>query len=532
MLRHLKLGITIRLVIPFAIILVATIVVLATFAVTSQRRAMLGDQEKKSGILAKNLASSLQDLHAMGEYDQMQRLLTEAKAADEDLAYAVVVGNDGRGVASTVEGQRNAMLNRTPFESSALKVTALARRDTETPGVYEVLVPIAANGNQLGVLRMGVSIERLVKLTRDASQTIAATGLIALAFGVLIYIYVARAVVQPLVAAVKQLDQLAAGDIAASGQTIASDAEIAEDLAGTDETGQLRVAMRRMVRSIQHMVEAAVGISHGDLTVRVRPQSERDALGTALARMTDQLTRIIGEVRQGATAVSSAASQVAATARELSKNTVEQAAQVQATTSSLEQMSATIRQNAANSRQTEQLATKGAIDVEDSGRAVKETLDAMRSIAERISIIEGFAEQTNLLALNAAIEAARAGEYGAGFAVVAGEVKMLAVQSRNAAKEIRTLAESSLRIADRSGKLLTELESSIKKTADLVKGVAASSSEQSAAVVQMDRTMLQLDQIALRVTASAEELSVTAQHMTAHAEALLRQMAFFKVGAA
>ena len=86
-------------------------------------------------------------------------------------------------------------------------------------------------------------------------------------------------------------------------------------------------------------------------------------------------------------------------------------------------MNASITQNAENSRQLEQMALKGVSDAEDSGKAVEETVLAMKVIAERISIVEEIAYQTNLLALNAAIEAARAGEHGKGFAVVAAELR-------------------------------------------------------------------------------------------------------------
>src|SRR5678815_4121260 len=148
----------------------------------------------------------------------------------------------------------------------------------------------------------------------------------------------------------------------------------------------------------------------------------------------------------------------------------------------LEEMSASITQNAENSRQTEQMAVKGAKDAEESGRAVQETVDAMKAIAEKISIIQEIAYQTNLLALNAAIEAARAGEHGKGFAVVATEVRKLAEKSQSASQEISGLASSSVKVAERSGELLAAMVPTIKKTAELVQEVAAASSEQSSGV--------------------------------------------------
>ena len=204
------------------------------------------------------------------------------------------------------------------------------------------------------------------------------------------------------------------------------------------------------------------------------------------------------------------------------------AASVEETTSSLEEMSASITQNSDNSRQMELVATKGAREAEDSGKAVTQTVDAMKSITEKINIIDEIAYQTNLLALNAAIEAARAGEHGRGFAVVATEVRKLAERSQTAAKEISNLATDSVKVAEHSGKLLSELVPSIQKTADLVKEVAAASREQSSGVNQINKAMSQVDQVTQRNASSAEELSSTAEEMSSQAEALSQLMGFFK----
>lgn len=288
---------------------------------------------------------------------------------------------------------------------------------------------------------------------------------------------------------------------------------------------------RSVTVPIQQAVTHAQLIAAGDLTreISVTDRSETGKLQQAMLEMTDNLARMIKDVREGSSAVASASSQLSSSAQSLSQGTSEQAACVEETSSSLEQMNASITQNAETSRQMEQMALKGAHAAEESGKAVKETVEAMREIATRISIIEEIAYQTNLLALNAAIEAARAGDQGRGFAVVAAEVRKLAERSQAAAKEIGNLATKSVGVAEQSGLLLAELVPAIKKTAELVQDVAAASKEQSAGVEQINTAMNQVDTVTQRNASAAEELSSTAEELAAQSEQLQQLMTFFRL---
>jgi len=351
--------------------------------------------------------------------------------------------------------------------------------------------------------------------TRGTMWLIVIAGIVVVS---LMTIAVTRSITRPILNVVEIAEKLAEGQ---------SDFEI--EAKGKDETGLLMAAMKTMIESNNEMVAAATGIASGDLRVRVTPRSQRDALGTALANMIERLTEIIGEVRSGASALTIASSQISASAQSLSQGTSEQASSVEETTSSLQEMSASITQNAENSGQMEVMAVKGTSDVDESAQAVKQSVEAMTKIAQKISIIEEIAYQTNLLALNAAIEAARAGEHGRGFAVVATEVRKLAERSQTAAKDIGELAGSSVEVAQRSGRLLTDLVPTIRKTADLVREVTAASIEQSGGVSQINRAMTLVDQVTQRNASASEELASTAEEMSSQPDALQQTIAYFKI---
>lgn len=287
-----------------------------------------------------------------------------------------------------------------------------------------------------------------------------------------------------------------------------------------------------IVRPLNIALITAESIADGDLSVKIENKAtdETGKLLDAMRNMTSKLAQVIAEVRGGADNLASASEQVSSTSQSLSQAASEQAASVEETSASMEQMTASIEQNTGNARITDGMATKAAREAGEGGEAVAQTVQAMKSIAQKISIIDDIAYQTNLLALNAAIEAARAGEHGKGFAVVAAEVRKLAERSQVAAQEISEVADSSVALAERAGKLLGEIVPSIQKTSDLVQEIAAASTEQSAGVGQINSAMEQLNQLTQQNASASEELAATSEEMSSQAEQLQQSIAFFNIG--
>jgi methyl-accepting chemotaxis protein len=193
----------------------------------------------------------------------------------------------------------------------------------------------------------------------------------------------------------------------------------------------------------------------------------------------------------------------------------------------MEEMSATIKQNADNASQTEKIALKAASDAKEGSGAVAQTVDAMRQIAAKTAIIGELARQTDLLALNAAIEAARAGGHGKGFAVVAAEVRKLAERSQRAAGEISELSDASVKVAEHAGELLGRILPDVQRTADLVQEISAASREQDTGATQINRAIQQLDGVIQQNASAAEEMSSTSEELSGQAEILQTTLGFF-----
>jgi len=279
-------------------------------------------------------------------------------------------------------------------------------------------------------------------------------------------------------------------------------------------------------------VEFAKQIANGNLlaTVDVKQNDEIGHLAFALRGMAEKLKEVIGFVRISATNIAQASTELSSSAQEISQGASEQAASTEEVSSSIEQMSSNIQQNTDNSQQTEKIASKAATDIIDGSSNVNTTVESMKIIAQKVTIISEIAFQTNILALNAAVEAARAGEHGRGFAVVASEVRKLAERSQKAAGEIDSLTKSSVEVADKSGKLLNEIVPNIERTSKLVQEITAASIEQNSGVNQISNAIQQLNQVTQQNAAASEEMATSAEELQSQSEQLLDVISFFKTG--
>ncbi len=280
-------------------------------------------------------------------------------------------------------------------------------------------------------------------------------------------------------------------------------------------------------------IDAAVyvleSLADGDLTRQINGEYKgvfarlQQSVNSTIGKLSD----VIGGVQENSDRSADSAGVVSNTSKEMGQGSSEQAASLEEISSSMEEMSANIRQSADNASQTEQIANKAADDARESGATVETAVNAMKEIAEKISIIEEIARQTNLLALNAAIEAARAGEHGKGFAVVAAEVRKLAERSQVAAGEIGDLSSNTVSVAEQAGVKLTALVPDIQKTAELVQEISVASQEQDTGADEINKALQQLDSVVQRAAGSAEELSAAADGLLGMSQQQLETMSFF-----
>jgi len=285
-------------------------------------------------------------------------------------------------------------------------------------------------------------------------------------------------------------------------------------------------------------------IAQGDLSTGIElHRDDKSSLLYAIRAMRDRLAQIVGDVREGTEAITSASGQIAAGNLDLSARTESQASSLEETAASMEQLTATVKQNAENARQANQMAVSASDVAIKGGTVVSQVVDTMSSINDSskkivdiIGVIDSIAFQTNILALNAAVEAARAGEQGRGFAVVAAEVRNLAQRSAAAAKEIKILIGDSVekvangtKLVDHAGSTMDEVVASVKRVSDIIAEITSASQEQTAGIDQVNVAIIEMDNVTQQNSALVEEAAAAAASMQDQANKLSELVSVFKL---
>jgi len=293
------------------------------------------------------------------------------------------------------------------------------------------------------------------------------------------------------------------------------------------------IITRMIVRPIRKTIHILKDISEGegDLTARLNVASN-DEIGTLAELFNNFIIKIhdvIQQAKETITVANEKAQSINSVSQDLSLSTNNQASNLEQLVASMEEVSASIQNNYDNALSTKSLADKTALLTDEGSNAVDATIDALKQIVQRISLIEDIAYQTNLLALNAAIEAARAGTHGKGFAVVASEVRKLAEKSQNAAQEISSLASGSSEVSAKAVSILGEMVPNYKRTAELIQEITISSEEQNTNSKQMNIGLEHLSELTQKNAASSEELASSAEVLKSETGKLDGILNFFKV---
>ena len=308
---------------------------------------------------------------------------------------------------------------------------------------------------------------------------------------------------------------------------------------------------RALIKSIHKPLQSAVSIADriakGNLNNPPAAQNNTEvgrllhALHSMNGRLRDLISQILGTSQQ----VDSASQDILQNNAILSQRAEAEAATLEETAASLEELTATVGQNADRTQAAQTLAEEAVSNVEAGSQVVREvvaTMDDIQTSSQRIvdiiAVIDGIAFQTNILALNAAVEAAHAGEQGAGFAVVASEVRNLAQRCTTAAKDIKGLIGTSVEkigvgsnLADKAGKEMDNTVKSIRKVSELLGEIAVASTEQREGIAQINQAMLLLDQATQQSGAVVEQAAGIAAMLSNRAQTLNGLVRQFDLGA-
>jgi methyl-accepting chemotaxis protein len=470
--------------------------------------------QKNMGLATDNEELTSQNAKAEKQRETVQTIITEGTAkADSAEAKAKWTGlqQDWEGYAAIDLKMRTAMMSGHRAEGVAMMSTVQRPMTNAVTKRVEELV--AYNTEQLNA----------ADAAGNQTFTTARNFLIAVIIGSLLLAgaaaaWIALSISKGLAKVAGLASAVALGDL--DQRVIVTTNDEIKDLVDT---------VNRMTENLRATAALADKVADGDLTVEAKPLSDKDTLGIALQRMIERLRGVVSDAISASENVSAGSQQLSSASEQVSQGATEQASSAEEASASMEEMASNIKQNADNAAQTEKIARQSAKDAEISGEAVNRAVEAMRTIAEKITIVQEIARQTDLLALNAAVEAARAGEHGRGFAVVASEVRKLAERSQTAATEIGAVSTETVKAAQSAGEMLTTLVPNIRRTAELVSEISAACREQDVGASQINEAIQQLDKVTQQNASASEQMSATSEELAAQAEELQTSIAYFRL---
>ncbi|WP_165322093.1 methyl-accepting chemotaxis protein [Rhizorhabdus phycosphaerae] len=404
--------------------------------------------------------------------------------------------------------------------SRALQTEAAAAKLDASKALYDEMSADLLKLVNYNVDGAGIASKDADAAFADAKSIFLTVIAISLVVGIAAALWIGRTVSKGLSSIDTALKAVAVGDLTSSVSVTTN-----------DEIKDLVETLEGMTANLRKTADIADKIAAGDLTVEHKALSDSDQLGNALVEMIDRLRAVVSDATAASENVSAGSQELAANSEQVSQGATEQAASAEEASAAMEEMAANIKQNADNAAQTEKIARQSSKDAEASGVAVEKAVGAMRTIAEKIGIVQEIARQTDLLALNAAVEAARAGEHGKGFAVVASEVRKLAERSQAAASEIVAVSSDTVKAAADAGEMLTRLVPDIRRTAELVSEISAACREQDIGASQINEAIQQLDKVTQQNAGASEQISSTSEELAAQAEELQASIAYFRVDA-
>ena len=303
---------------------------------------------------------------------------------------------------------------------------------------------------------------------------------------------------------------------------------------------------RGIVRGLGQAIALAKAISQRNLTtpIHVTSQDEVGQLLQAMRTMTHDLRDTLHTVREATDQLAGASQQIANGNLDLSSRTESTAANLEETAASMEELTGSVAHNAEAARKAAERADQASAVATQGGEAVARVVDTMngitessRQIADIIGVIDGIAFQTNILALNAAVEAARAGEQGRGFAVVATEVRNLASRSADAARQIKTLIQTSVERVEagsaqvaQAGGTMARVVSSVREMQTLIQEITDATTEQSNGISQVNVAVAELDRMTQQNASLVEESAAAAENLREQALSLTDSVNRFQLG--